>query len=170
MKVKTSEFRKGAGKLISRYLFIKKIIFKAILIFILGFTLSGCALLGLLLRLAPLAAAVLVEYSPPVQVEEKQILCVKSQHYIERQAGQTHIVKSEYFLVMLDNKGEEVAIAPLEVGQDYFEAEKFVITKINEETFSLNLLDKKLNKDWEVEIREFSVLSCQPHQPYSTLH
>jgi len=163
LKVKKDEFRKITGTLVPRYLFIKKIIFKAILIFILGFTLSGCALLGLLLKLAPLAAAVLVEYSPPVQVEEEQILCVKSLRHIERGAGQTHIVKSEYFLVMLDNKGEEVAIAPLEVGQDYFEAEKFVITKINEEAFSLNLLDKKLNKDWEIEIREFSLLSCQPH-------
>ncbi len=170
MKVKTGEFRKRAGKLVPRSLFIKKIIFKAILIFILGFTLSGCALLGLLLKLAPIAAAVLVEYSPPVQVENGQILCVKSLRHIERGAGQTHIVKSEYFLVILDNKGEEVAIAPLEVGQDYFDAEKFVITKINEETFSLNLLDKKLNKDWEIEIKELSALSCQPYQPYSTFH
>ena len=155
--MKVNKNKQGAERLVLRSFFINKIILKAVLIFILGFAVSGCALIGLLLKLAPLAAAVLVEYSPPVQTEDGKILCVKSLRHVERQDGQTRIVESEYFLVMLDDNGTEITSSPLNIGQDYFEIDKFNLARTNDCVFNLSLTDERLRKAWEVKVIELQL-------------
>jgi len=162
--LKKQRIARKAKKKFFRFLFANRILFKAFLILMLGFSLSGCALLGLILKLAPLAAAVLVEYSPPAQTEDGQILCVKAQRHIERAAGQTQIVKSEYFFVILDNNGTETAFVPLDFSSEYLDAEEFVITKSGKEEFLLSLSNDNFKKDWQFEVKEFSILSHKTPQ------
>jgi hypothetical protein len=131
---------------------ISKKIFKVILIFVLCFSFSGCALINLLFQLAPIAASILVEYSPPIQTESGEILSVKALRHIERKAEKTHIVKSEYFLVMLDNKGTEIDSVPLEIGQDNYKIEEFNLSRIDKGNFLLSLKNKNLKKEWKVRI------------------
>ena len=109
-------------------------------------------MIGLLFQLAPIIAGVLVEYSPPVQIENSQILCVKAHRHIQQQGKETRILKSEYFLAMLNDRGAEVTSTPLEIGQDYFCIEEFTIRRIDTQTFALKLMNKELMKEWEVKI------------------
>jgi hypothetical protein len=132
-----------------------KKIFLVILIIILGCMLNGCALIGLLLRLAPLAA-VLVEYSPPLQIEEGQILCVKALRHVESRGEESRIVRSEYFLVVLDDNGIEVASEHLNVGEEYYVLEEFNIVCNNKNNYALSLPDK----NWNIEVKEFTTLCC----------
>lgn len=131
------------------------------LIITMTFNLCGCALIGLLLRLAPLAA-VIVEYSPPVQTEDGRILCVKSLRYVEQRGENTRIIKSEYFLVVLDVYGTEVADEPLEIGEDYLVMKNFSIQKKGMNIFILCFIDEEIIQKWEfkVEQKDFLILAC----------
>lgn len=127
------------------------------LIFTVAFSLSGCALIGLLLRLAPLAA-IMVEYSPPVQTEDEQIICVKYLRYVEQNGEDTRIVKSEYFLVVLDAQGTEIASEPLEVGPEYFLTESFSIEKNDKNIFTLYFANEKIARKWKFEVERQTLL------------
>jgi hypothetical protein len=148
---------KESGELTSPLLFMNKRIFKTIIILTLSFVLNGCALINLLFQLAPLAVGVLVEYSPPLQTEEGRIICVKALRHIGQDNTRTRILESQYFLVVLDDKGTEIASTLLDVGQKYFDMDEFCLRRIGEEAYALNIKNRK----WQIEIKELSVISRQ---------
>ncbi|MFH1856731.1 MAG: hypothetical protein ABH836_05870 [Candidatus Omnitrophota bacterium] len=152
-------FIKKTEQIRLRYFFVQKMI-KTASIFFLACNLSGCALIGLLLKLAPLAA-IFVEYSEPMQTEEGQILCVKALRYAEKSGENTCIVKSEYFISLLDNEGTELTNTPLGIGEGYFAINEFDINAAMNEQFVLELNGNNLNKQWYVDIRDISLLSCK---------
>lgn len=129
------------------FAFVRYVAYAA-MVFTLTFCLSGCALIGLLLKLAPLAAVV-VEYSPPLETEDGNILCVKSLRYVEGGGEDIRIVKSEYFLVILDDKGTEIAGQPLEIGNECFAAENFRIDKNDKNIFTLSFASEEITRKWK---------------------
>lgn len=138
------------------FAFVRYVAYVA-MVFTVTFCLSGCALIGLLLKLAPLAAVV-VEYSPPLEAENGKILCVKSLRYVERRGEDSRIVKSEYFLVILDDKGTEIAGQSLEIGNEYFVAENFSIERKDRDIFTLYFANEKMPRKWEFEVGQKAIL------------
>lgn len=139
----------------------------AALIITMTFNFCGCALIGLLLRLAPLAAVV-VEYSPPVQTEDGKIVCVKAFRYVEQNGESSRVVKSEYFLVVLGAQGTEDAGCPLEIGEEYFVTEKFSIEKRDKGVFALYFASEKITRKWEFEVGQKSLLIITSPKPLFT--
>ena len=147
----TKSYSQKSGKVKTRYFF------KVILTSLLCFSLNGCFLIGLLLQLAPLAASVLVEYSPPLKTDDGEILCVKALRHIQQTPQETKIVKSEYLIVLLDDKGTEISSLPLMMGYDYYPADSFKISQQDKDKFLLSLKTEDLNQEWEIKTTEFSV-------------
>lgn len=137
--------------------------FLSILLCIFVLSLNGCAIVNILFKLLPFAAAVLTEYSPPVQIENKQVLSVKALRYIEQRARETRILKNEYFIVVFDNEGTETAGCLLNIekedtaflsSQDYFDMKNFSIEKRNPSSFTLSLTTKTFSRKWDVKVND----------------
>lgn len=154
--------KKEKGKVFSRF-------FLSILSCVFVLSLNGCAIVNILFRLLPFAAAVLTEYSPPVQTEDKQILSVKALRYIEQRAEEARILKSEYFIVVFDNKGTETASCPLKIekedsaflsSKNYFDVKNFTIEQHNPRSFTLNLTTETFSRKWDVKVNDLQLTAC----------
>ena len=86
-------------------------IIKPLITVLLLINLTGCALLGTILQLAPLAT-IFVYYSAPSKIEDGKLLCFKTvESYKAAGCEDVHSaekVKNEYYLCLLDYKKGEV--------------------------------------------------------------
>jgi hypothetical protein len=95
---------------------IKKVLMMKILVAYLFLSLSGCALLGTAIQLAPLAA-IFVYYSAPSEIKDSQFACIKTiEYYRQNQESKEAVkTKSEHYICLVDIANgviEEVAQLP----------------------------------------------------------
>ena len=156
-------------------------IIKLVIIILLLINLTGCALLGTILQLAPLAT-IFVYYSAPSEVEDGKLLCFKTVESYKAGGGKdaqsAERVKSEYYLCLLDyEKGEVRELAKilndkpysLEDGVIYYEKDEgkilFALSE-PEGTWQLNVDGSALEKISEEKMVPAGVICSEGRYVY----
>lgn len=123
------------SKVLPFYLFaLGKKIIKSSAIFLLLINLSGCALLGTILKIAPLAA-IFVYYSAPCKLNNGQLACIKTVRTYKKVELKHEVlsknVKNQYYICLIDCKSKEVEELTQILDNKHYELDNAVIYKEN---------------------------------------
>jgi len=149
----------------------KKII-KLSVIFLLLINLNGCALLGTILRVAPLAA-IFVYYSAPCELDNGQLACIKTVRTYKKVELKHEVlsknVKNQYYICLIDCKSKEVEELTQILDDKHYELDNAIIYKENgkikvaldnpEGTWQLCMDGSNLRKTSDSKIRPNNYLS-----------
>ena len=112
--------------------------------------LNGCALLGTIIQLAPLAA-IFVYYSAPSEIKNGEFACLKTVDYYKQNIASqvAEKTKSEYYICLVNiDKGSVKEVIKLPDSSDYNLDKAFVYFKENE----ICLVLDELQGTWQAEL------------------
>jgi len=114
------------------------------------FLLNGCALLGTVLQLAPLAA-IFVYYSAPSELRNNEFACIKTVDYYRQGTANHEAIKtrSEYYICLVNiDRGSVREVVKLPDNDNYNLDKAFVCFKENK----ICLVLDELKGTWQAEL------------------